>query len=109
MGHLDIKTDVIKGLHNKGYYFNYTLSSEFLRCMQDDSLVCPDDFAVSETHLCNGDDEHCSPYVILAIDLLHDGTKGILTAPYSAFLHGLSIHLWAKLSVKFDKALGGFI
>jgi len=107
MEHLDFKTEVIRILHNKGYYFDYTLSSEYLRCIQDDSLVCPDDFAVSETHLCAGDDEQYNPFVICAIDLLRDGTKGILMTPYSAFTEGLSIHLWAKLAVKFDKALGG--
>jgi len=109
MEQLDFKTEVIRILQNKGYYFDYTLNNEFLRCIQDGSLVCPDDFAVTETHLCADDYEKSNPYVIYAIDLLRDGTKGILMTPYSAFIQGLSIHLWAKLAVKIDKALGTFV
>jgi len=98
MKNLDSKAEVIIGLQNKGYDLDFTLNNEYLRCVQDGELISPDDFEITETYLFEKEAQTEMPYVIYAINSLHNGIKGILMTSYSAFTEGLSIHLWSKLA-----------
>ncbi|MET4014576.1 hypothetical protein ABIB62_004438 [Mucilaginibacter sp. UYP25] len=94
------RADVIIGLQKRGYDFDFALNSEFLRCVQDDELISPDDFEVAETYLFESKEKPGMPFVTYAIDSMQNGIKGILMTSYSAFTRGLSIHLWSKLAKK---------
>ena len=58
----------------------------------------PDEFEIAETYQFKGTQESNDTYVIYAIRSVHRDLKGILMTSYSAFNHGLGIHLWSKLS-----------
>jgi hypothetical protein len=98
------KLQAIIGLQNKGYDLDFILKDENLLCLQEDELISPDEFEISETyrfaetHGCN------ETYVIYAIRSVHRDLKGILMTSYSAFNEGLGIHLWRKLSTTLREA-----
>jgi hypothetical protein len=98
MKNLDARAVVIIDLQNKGYDLDFTLTNEFLRCVQDGELISPDDFEVAETFIFESESQAGLPFVIYAIASLHNGIKGILMTSYNAFTEGLSIHLWSKLA-----------
>lgn len=100
MKDVNAKAEIIIGLQEKGYHLDFTLNNEFLRCVQDGELICPDDFEIVETHLIKGGNQAGVPYLIYAITSIQNGIKGILMTPYSAFTRGISIHLWSKLAGK---------
>ncbi|MET3980295.1 hypothetical protein ABIB62_002896 [Mucilaginibacter sp. UYP25] len=104
MKYSNTKAEVIISLQKKGYDLDFTLNNEFLRCVQDDELISPDDFEVAETYLFESEDQQGIPFVIYAIVSLQNGIKGILMTSYSAFTKGLSIHLWSKLARKLSYA-----
>ena len=92
------KTEAIIGLQKKGYELDFILNNEYLLCVQDRELISPDDFEITETYSFKSKLLPGEQHIIYAINSVHNGLKGILMTPYSAFTGGLSIHLWSKLS-----------
>lgn len=104
MKKLNYKTEIIIGLQNQGYYFDFILQDEFLKCLQDGALISPDDFEIAETYIFHENSYAQSPQIIYAINSAHNGIKGIMMLSYSKFIKGLSIHLWAKFAAQLKLA-----
>jgi hypothetical protein len=96
------KTEAIIGLQKKGYDLDFILNNEYLLCLQDSELISPDDFEVAETYSFESKATSGDQHLIYAINSVHNGIKGILMTPYSAFTRGLSIHLWSKLAANLN-------
>lgn len=104
MKKLDYKTEIIIGLQDQGYCFDFILQHEFLKCIQDGALISPDDFEIEEAYILQGSNTSQSPHLIYAINSLHNGIKGIMMLPYSKFIKGMSIHLWTKFATQLKYA-----
>ena len=98
MENFSTKSDVIIDLQKKGYELDYVVSNENLLCVQDKELLNPDDFEIVESYRIENEIEQEEGCVIYAINSIQNGLKGILMIAYSGFAHGVSIHLWSKLS-----------
>lgn len=98
MENYSTKAEAIIGLQKKGYELDFILNNEHLLCVQYCELISPDDFEIAETYSFKSNILPGERYIIYAINSVHNGLKGILMTPYSAFTGGLSIHLWSKLS-----------
>jgi hypothetical protein len=93
------KTEVIIDLQQRGYDQDFVLNNEHLLYVQSSELIAPDDFEITETYRFDGKSRSRDNYVVYAVRSIHNDIKGILMTSYSAFSHGLSIHLWSKLAV----------
>ena len=92
------KTEAIIDLQERGYDHDFILKNECIHCVQRSQLICPDDFEVIEAYRFEGKRRMCDNYIIYAIKILNNDTKGILMSSYSTLIKGLSIHLWSKLA-----------
>ena len=92
------KIDAIIGLQERGYEYDFVLKEENIHCVQQSQSICPDDFEVIEAYRFEGKRRMCDNCIVYAINLLNNGSKGILMTSYSTLTKGVSIHLWSKLS-----------
>ena len=92
------KIQAIIGLQQRGYDLDFIVKGEYLFCPQQNELISPDEFEVTETYLFGQHDDKIDTYVIYGIRSLQTDLKGILMTSYHAFRREPSIHLWCKLS-----------
>ena len=92
------KLQAIIDLQQRGYELDFIMKGEYLFCPQQNELISPDDFEVTETYQFDEKDGKPDTYVIYGICSLQQDLKGILMTSYKGFNLGLSIHLWSKLS-----------
>jgi hypothetical protein len=92
------KIKAIIDLQQRGYELDFIMKGEFLFCPQQNRLISPDEFEVTETYQFKENKGKVDMCVIYGIQSLQTDLKGILMTSYRAFSFGLSIHLWSKLS-----------
>lgn len=90
---------VIISLQERGFTHDFIMEKEYIRCLQCDVLVSPDDFVIVETYRCA-----CKRFVengslVYAITLTNYDFKGILVSTSGLYVNGISVRLWTK----FDK------
>jgi hypothetical protein len=79
---LNKRSTIIINLQERGYDFDFVLNNGSISCVQDKSLIKPENFEISEQHLII--DNRCleSTWVIFAVQIRDSGSKGILMASY---------------------------
>jgi hypothetical protein len=92
------KAEVIIDLQERGYYNDFILKNEGVLCVQQNELINPDAFEITETYLFDGGPRPNDNFVIYAIREINSGIKGILMASYVTLTSGMLIHLWSKLA-----------
>jgi hypothetical protein len=92
------KTEVIIDLQQRGYDNDFILKNEGVLCVQQNELINPDGFEITETYRFDGQPRSSDNFVIYAITEINSGIKGILMASYVTLTSGMSIHLWSKLA-----------
>jgi len=92
------KIQAIISLQQRGYELDFIMKGEFLFCPQQNELIGPDEFEVTETYQFQENNGKTDTYVVYGIQSLQTDLKGILMTSFQAFNMGLSIHLWCKLS-----------
>ncbi len=98
MGNYTTKAEAIIDLQERGYDQDFTLKDEYLFYVQQNELIEPDDFEITETYRFEGKRRSCDNYVIYGISGINKDIRGILMTPYSDYSKGISIHLWSKLA-----------
>lgn len=90
--------DIIIDLQDKGFDHDFVIDHEYIRCLQYDELVPPDDFDILETHLCTDKMHTRANYIVYGVQLKHCDLKGIILSNHKSYNHGLSLHLWQKFN-----------
>ena len=90
----------IVSLHEKGFDHDFVIDKEFIRCMQNNELVAPDDFEIFEVNHCICSTRSQNNSILYGVFLNNFSIKGILWSSYKTYQYGLSIHLWQKLYKK---------
>jgi hypothetical protein len=76
------RTAIIINLQERGYDFDFVLKNGSISCLQDKSLVRPEDFEITEEHLIIENECLKNTWVIFAVQISASNTKGILMASY---------------------------
>src|ERR1700694_1835983 len=92
--------DIIIDLQEKGFDHDFVLGHEYIRCLQYDVLIPPDDFDILEIRHCKEKVYLKNMAIIYAIQLKNYDIKGILMCNSKSYHCGLSIHLWKKISFR---------
>jgi len=92
------KTGLIIDLQNRGYDQDFILANEGILNIQNEELLPPEEFEITETHQFSGLSGPKDNFIIYGIMSVHSDIKGILITSYARLLDGVSIHLWSKLS-----------
>src|SRR5579863_9211173 len=105
MGNYLGKASLIIRLQEKGYDKDFILKNEGILYIQENELVRPEEFFITETYLLQGHPKPSHNFVFYAIRLVHSDTKGILMTSFSTYNRGVSFQLWSKLSENLRRAL----
>ncbi|PWK78390.1 hypothetical protein LX99_02234 [Mucilaginibacter oryzae] len=87
--------DVITDLQERGFNHDFVIEKEYIRCLQHNELISPDDFEISETYHCGSKD---GDNLVYAIRLSNYDVSGILMSSYRTYIRGMSIRLWSKFN-----------
>jgi hypothetical protein len=98
MNNYTTKAEAIIGVQGRGYDHDFILKNEYILCIQQSEVICPDDFEITKAYRFDGAQRMRDNYIIYAVSSLNRDLNGILMASYSALTKGLSIHLWSKLA-----------
>ncbi|MDO3641324.1 hypothetical protein [Mucilaginibacter sp. L3T2-6] len=95
--------DTIIDLQERGFDHDFVLDHEYIRCLQNDELIAPDDFEIVESHHCQDKIKHNGNCILYAIELKNHPVKGLLMSNYKSFSNGISLHLWHKFYKELQK------
>ena len=95
--------DIIIDLQEKGFDHDFVLEHEYIRCLQYDVQIPPDDFEILEIRPYKGNVYLKNMAIIYAIQLKDYDIKGILMSNSKSYLCGLSMHLWKKFDSEIRK------
>jgi hypothetical protein len=98
MTNCQTKAEIIIALQERGYDNDFILKNEGVLCVQQNELINPDGFEITETYRFDGQPRPNDNFVIYAIREVNSDIKGILMASYVTLTSGMSIHLWSKLA-----------
>lgn len=90
--------NLIIDLQERGFNHDFVIENEYIRCLQYNELISPDDFDILETYHCKslGKNNDCS--LVYAIRLINHDMKGILMSDYGVYIKGMSLSLWSKFN-----------
>lgn len=94
--------DTIIDLQQRGFDHDFVLIHEYIRCLQLNEVIAPDDFDIVESHHCC-DSRYSGYYILYGIELQHLPVKGILMSNYQSYVSGISLRLWGKLYRELQK------
>lgn len=92
------KTEAIIDLQERGYDQDFVLKSEGILCIQQNELVRPEAFEITETYRFEGKRRPYDNYIIYAVRSVENDFKGILMTSFKGFENNISIHLYSKLA-----------
>lgn len=95
--------DIIFDLQGKGFDHDFVIEHEYIRCLQYDIQIPPDDFEILEVRCWEGNVYLKNIAILYAIQLKNYDIKGILMSNSNAYLRGLSMHLWKKFDSEIRK------
>lgn len=98
MTNCQTKAEVIIDLQERGYDNDFILRNEGVLCVQQNELINPDAFEITETYRFDGQPRPCDNFIIYAVRESNSDIRGILMASYVTLTKGMSIHLWSKLA-----------
>ncbi|AYL94504.1 hypothetical protein [Mucilaginibacter celer] len=87
--------NVIIDLQTRGFNHDFVIENEYIRCLQYNELISPDDFEILETYHC---DDREGGSLVYAIRLSNYDVSGILMSSYRSYIRGMSLRLWSKFN-----------
>jgi len=93
------RTEVIIDLQKRGYDQDFILNDEGILLIQQNELIRPEEFEISETYCFESKQKHCDNYIVYALRSVENGIKGILMTSFKGFNNNLSPHFWIKRPV----------
>jgi len=92
--------DIIIDLYERGFDHDFVLEGEYIRCIQFNEVMIPNDFEVLETYSCDHKVYKQLNCILCGVQLVKHGIKGILMANQKSIVAEGSFQLMKKISFK---------
>lgn len=90
--------NLIIDLQERGFNHDFIIENEYIRCLQCNELISPDNFEILETYHCKSSSKNNECSLVYAIRVINDDMKGILMSDYKSYIKGMSLRLWSKFN-----------
>ena len=93
----DTVTEAVKGLQQRGYTDELSLSDHCIVCGGEKTELHPEDFHIDEFHRFEGDSDPADESIVYAISSAKRGIKGVLVNGFGASANSLTQEMVEKL------------